>query len=264
MYLFLAESPNFSTIPLKIAPLFGGEAALKDARCGKSRDFRETFQWGQEAISLPWTIVKRLLYFFQEGIRHFVKVGPLRNVLPYKTVEILVGASFPGVIGPGKVESSFQMPGNLFMFCELQAIVGGYCLHQPYSCEVFQNVYQLVGCFFRRSFLESAQEANAGGTVYNRQDMLAVIRTYDGVYLNIPESAPLVHNDRPFGYVNTVLDNATALSGCSPLGVAAASLAQELVQASFVLLVPPDPPVECRGRPSLYHDGGNNPQSAPD
>ena len=77
MYLFSAESPNFSAIPLKIAPLFGGEAALKDVRCGKSRDFRETFQWGQEAISLPWTIVKRLLYFFQEGIRHFVKVGPL-------------------------------------------------------------------------------------------------------------------------------------------------------------------------------------------
>ena len=65
----MVSSPNFSTIPLKIAPLFGGEAALKDARCGKSRDFRETFQWGQEAISLPWTIVKRLLYFFQEGKR---------------------------------------------------------------------------------------------------------------------------------------------------------------------------------------------------
>ena len=28
MYLFLAESANFSAIPLKIAPFIGGEAAL--------------------------------------------------------------------------------------------------------------------------------------------------------------------------------------------------------------------------------------------
>ena len=49
MYLFLAESPKFFTIPLKIAPLFGDEAALQYARCGKSRELGEMFPEGQEA-----------------------------------------------------------------------------------------------------------------------------------------------------------------------------------------------------------------------
>lgn len=84
--VFSAESPIFSAIPLKIAPLFGGEAALQDARCGTSCEFRETLQWGQKAISFPRTIVKRLLCVFQEGICHFVKVGSLRDILPDEPV----------------------------------------------------------------------------------------------------------------------------------------------------------------------------------
>src|SRR5680860_78955 len=77
-------------------------------------------------VSFSGSVVQNVFRPFDGLFFYLVKVTPFREILPDQSVQVLVRAPFPTMVGPGKVKIYPQGLGDLFVVGELLAVVAGH------------------------------------------------------------------------------------------------------------------------------------------
>src|SRR5680860_24144 len=190
-------------------------------------------------ITVPFSrsVVQNIFRPFDGFFFYVVKVGPFREILPDQPVQVLVGAPFPTMVGPGKVKVDPQALGDLFVVGELLAVIAGHGAYERYP--VLQQflgpyLYVLGPLALHMGHFEHSRHP----VVYGEQ-RAPVALSDDQVDLQVPEPLLFVHYLGPLAYTGPVGDMAPSGLLVPPLAVFFAARPQVQVELPALLFVPP-------------------------
>src|SRR5680860_610601 len=199
-------------------------------------------------ITVPFSrsVVQNIFRPFDGLFFYVVKVGPFREILPDQSVQVLVGAPFPTMVGPGKVKVDPQALGDLFVVGELLAVIAGHGAYERYP--VLQqflghDLYVLRPLPLYVGHLEHSRDP----VVYGQQ-RAPVVLSDDKVDLQVPQPLFFVHYPGPLPYTRPVGDVPPPGLLVATLLVLFAACPQVQVELPALLFVQPNELVYPLGR----------------
>ena len=217
----------------------------------ESEELGELLEWSAEAVALTRPIVERAGDGIAVCLREALHRGALGQVLANQSVRVLVGSTFPGVVGSGEINRNAGDARDLVEPVELAAVVGGDGFEQ-----VWVRLDELDEPGVERSDVASTQFADqhrAGGPFDEAQDAVVIAGTVHRIHLPVADLFAGLDDGGALGDVSFAGNVAALLVGVVALP-AFERLTQMAPELSAAVLVAPDVEVD-RLVADLQHAG---------
>src|SRR5680860_82243 len=197
-------------------------------------------------VSFSGSVVQNVFRPFDGLFFYLVKVTPFREILPDQSVQVLVRAPFPTMVGPGKVKIYPQGLGDLFVVGELLAVVAGHGAYERYP--VLQQFLGPDLYVLGPLALYMVHFEHAGHPVVYGKQRAPVVLSDDKVDLQITQPFLFVDHIGPLPYARPVGDVAPSGLVVATLLVLLAARPQVQVELASPFFVQPDELVYPFGR----------------
>lgn len=199
--------------------------------------------WRSELQSFSRARIKHQSGSRQQVPVQRLEISSFRDVLPIKSVGILIGSPFPRVIGVCEEYVDAQSLRHLLVVGKLSSVVEGE--RMQISLERQQHPYDGVGDTARPLVVKLLGPRNACHSVVYGDDCTLVALADDRISLQVPEAFLPFDNGRPCVYIHPVGYDSSILVLGTPLGLVPAFPSQMRLHLPSALLVSPNHLVDC-------------------